>query len=189
MTMSSGIDGSGLRLTAWNHVRAVLLLPAMNTLFIPALLLALFRDARLGSASGILEAAAIGFALPLIGAGLWLVVRAISLFVNRGRGTLAPWDPTATLITSDIYRFSRNPMKAGLFLVLIGESILLRSTAVAIWALAFIAVNVAYIRCFEEPGLRRRFGEAYEEYCRQAPRWLRLRAAAAADVALIERAS
>lgn len=172
--MAAGIDGSGRAWTPWNHVRAILLLPFMNTVGIPAIILATFRDFRIGSGSATTESLIAATALPFLTAGLALVVRSISLFVKYGHGTLAPWDPTAVLITRDVYRYSRNPMKSGLFLVLIGETILLRSTALSIWALAFMAANVIYIIVSEEPGLRERFGEEYARYCRSVPRWFRL---------------
>jgi protein-S-isoprenylcysteine O-methyltransferase Ste14 len=65
-------------------------------------------------------------------------------------------------------------MKSGLFLVLIGESLLFLSPALAVWAACFIVANVIYIRLVEEPGLRKRFGAAYDAYCRDVPRWLGL---------------
>ena len=171
--MPDGIDGSNRTVSPVEHARAVLLLPFMNTIVVPSLLLAIFRDARLGPAAVGIETALIAVAVPLLAVGFAIVVRAIALFVRRGRGTLAPWNPTATLITDDLYRVSRNPMKAGLFLVLTGEALLFRSPALAIWAAAFIAVNVVYIRCWEEAGLRARFGEEYAAYCRRVPRWFR----------------
>ena len=98
--------------------------------------------------------------------------RSIALFVRIGRGTLAPWDPTRVLITADVYRLSRNPMKSGLFLVLLGECLVSGSRALMVWAGAFFIANVIYIRRFEEPGLERRFGAAYAAYRAQVPRWL-----------------
>ncbi len=170
--MDGSIDRGGRRLTAWNHVRAVLLLPAMNTIFIPTVLLMLFRDARVGPGVTSGDWVAMALSPLLLASGLMLVIRTISLFVARGRGTLAPWDPTEVLITDDVYQFSRNPMKAGLFLVLIGECLLLRSVALTVWACCFITANVIYIRSFEEKGLEKRFGDVYRAYCRRVPRWL-----------------
>ena len=156
----------------WNHVRAVVLLPLMNTVIIPGTLLLLVRDFRLGGGYLLEDLIAFALAAPLFAAGLFLAIRAIWLFIHRGRGTLAPWDPTRVLIAEDIYRFSRNPMKAGLFLILLGECILLRSEAQLIWTACFIIANVIYIRVFEERGLQARFGPAYDEYCNQVPRWI-----------------
>lgn len=169
--MSISTDSKARVVTAWNHVRAILMLPAMNTILIPALLVWQLDDVgslqlgQLGNAAQLLS-------ITFLCAGAALVVRAIQLFVRKGEGTLAPWDPTQQLITTGIYRFSRNPMKSGLFLILIGETLLLQSFALAVWTGAFIAANVCYIRWSEEPGLRKRFGQDYDAYCRRVPRWL-----------------
>jgi len=173
----------------WNHARAVLLLPFMNTVVIPAVLLLSFRDARIGDSPFGIELALISAAAALVTGGLTLVTRSIALFIRLGRGTLAPWDPTRVLITDGVYRYSRNPMKAGLFLILIGECCLLRSTALTVWAASFMLANVLYIRWFEEKGLRARFGQPYEDYCRRVPRWLSLRATRAPLPESLERFS
>ena len=110
----------GRGLLAISLAGAVLLLPFTNTVLIPGLLLLAVRDQWFAGGSLTLAFAVPG--LLLIAAGLALVARSISLFVRIGRGTLAPWDPTRVLITTDVYRLSRNPMKSGLFLVLLGES-------------------------------------------------------------------
>lgn len=167
---------------AWRHVRAVLLLPFMNTVLIPGVILVLAGDQRVPGDGLALTAAALG--LLLIAAGLALVARSIALFVRIGRGTLAPWDPTRVLIKTDVYRLSRNPMKSGLFLVLVGECLASGSRALMLWAAAFIVANVVYIRCFEEPGLARRFGAAYADYREQVPRWLGLKSLRRAPRAL-----
>jgi protein-S-isoprenylcysteine O-methyltransferase Ste14 len=155
--------------TAWRHARAIALLPLMNTVLIPSGLLVL-RPATLPAASmGQVATALLGATLIVMGAAL--VAHCIGLFVRLGRGTLAPWDPTCELVSAGAYRFSRNPMKAGLFLVLAGEALLTQSTAVAAWFACFVVVNVVYIRWHEEPGLERRFGERYRAYRARVPRW------------------
>ena len=161
------------RVPAWRHVRAVLLLPFMNTVLIPGLLLLVAGNRGIAGDSLTLTIVVVG--LLLAAAGLALVARSIALFVRLGRGTLAPWDPTRMLITTDVYRLSRNPMKSGLFLVLIGECLVSGSRALMVWAGAFIVANVIYIRWFEERGLERRFGARYADYRERVPRWLGLR--------------
>jgi protein-S-isoprenylcysteine O-methyltransferase Ste14 len=63
-------------------------------------------------------------------------------------------------------------MIGGVLLVLVGEAALLGSLGVLVWAGVFFAMNAAWFRLGEEPGLRRRFGEEYEEYARRTPRWI-----------------
>ena len=106
---------------------------------------------------------AIGFAL--FASSIWL-------FATVGRGTLAPWDPTERLVVRGPYRYVRNPMLSGVLLMLAATSIAFGSALLAGWTLFFFALNTVYFIRSEEPGLRRRFGDSYEVYCRNVPRWL-----------------
>jgi protein-S-isoprenylcysteine O-methyltransferase Ste14 len=63
-------------------------------------------------------------------------------------------------------------MISGVLFVLLGEAAVLGSAGLLIWAAAFLAANAVYMPLFEEPGLRRRFGEDYETYAANVPRWL-----------------
>jgi protein-S-isoprenylcysteine O-methyltransferase Ste14 len=157
------------RVTAWRHALAIVLLPLMNTVVIPSLLLVRWPGAALAADLSTLLRICAGAMLATGGAAL--VAHSIGLFVRLGRGTLAPWDPTQELVAAGAYRYSRNPMKAGLFLVLAGEALLTASPAIAIWLAVFAIANVVYIRVHEEPGLERRFGEQYRRYCARVPRW------------------
>jgi protein-S-isoprenylcysteine O-methyltransferase Ste14 len=146
------------------------LLPFMNTVVIPCLLVTLFPPA-LPSAWNATTVAVTAGGAALFTGGATLVAHSIRLFMRFGRGTLAPWDPTHELVSVGAYRFSRNPMKGGLFIVLAGEALVTRSAALLVWFVCFAAVNGLYIRLHEEPGLHRRFGERYRDYCARVPRW------------------
>jgi protein-S-isoprenylcysteine O-methyltransferase Ste14 len=162
------MTGAG-EVTAWRHARAIALLPFVSTVVMPGALLTLWPrpwDAPSAAKAALLTAGA-GLAL----GGVWLAVHSIALFMRLGHGTLAPWDPTRQLVGEGAYRYSRNPMKAGLFLVLAGEALMTRSTALLVWLACFALVNVVYIRLHEEPGLRARFGAEYRDYCARVPRW------------------
>jgi protein-S-isoprenylcysteine O-methyltransferase Ste14 len=108
----------------------------------------------------------------LIGIGLALVVWTVTLFTKVGRGTLAPWDPTSRLVVRGPYRYVRNPMITGVGTILAGQALLFRSWGIAVELAVFGLVNAIYFPLVEEPGLRRRFGAEYEEYCSRVPRWL-----------------
>ena len=155
---------------SWRHLRAIALLPFMNTVAIPSVLLTVWPVAASRSASSASIATTVAGVL-LMGLGIVLAIHCIALFVRHGRGTLAPWDPTRELVGAGAYRYSRNPMKVGLFLILAGESLWLRSSVLTWWFACFVVVNVVYIRLHEEPGLRARFGEQYRRYCERVPRW------------------
>jgi protein-S-isoprenylcysteine O-methyltransferase Ste14 len=107
-----------------------------------------------------------------IAAGLRLAGQTILLFRTVGEGTLAPWDPTRRLVLRGPYRRVRNPMITGVGLILLGEALVLGSPPILAELGVFALANATYIPLVEEPGLVRRFGEEYEEYRRNVPRWL-----------------
>lgn len=93
-------------------------------------------------------------------------------FGSRGRGTPAPYDPPRELVTAGLYRFSRNPMYVGIVGLLLGESAVFRSVALAVYA-AIIAIGFHLrVVLYEEPTLRGLFGERFERYKAATPRWL-----------------
>jgi protein-S-isoprenylcysteine O-methyltransferase Ste14 len=163
--------GATRAVTLWRHLRAIALLPFMNTVVIPAAIL-LVANRSVVFPYDRTTAAALTLGSVAAAAAVALAAHSIRLFVVEGRGTLAPWDPTAALVTRGAYRYMRNPMKTGLFLILLGEAVMLRSLPLLAWFAVFAAANVAYIRLFEERGLHKRFGAAYERYCARVPRWL-----------------
>jgi len=165
------------------HARAIGLLPGVVAVVVPAVIL--WRT----------EAVSVGWGLPpalallpvllgvaLIAVGLALVVWTIRLFAVVGRGTLAPWDPTARLVVDGPYSHVRNPMITGVAAILAGEAALLGSAPLAAWLASVVVVNALYLPLVEEAGLRRRYGDEYELYRANVPRWLpRLRPWSAAD--------
>ncbi|HUB18968.1 MAG TPA: isoprenylcysteine carboxylmethyltransferase family protein [Acidobacteriaceae bacterium] len=76
------------------------------------------------------------------------------------------------VVRSGFYRWSRNPMYAGVLAAIAGQVVVYRSERIAVYlviaALAFHGVVVF----LEEPHLARVRGPAYDEYRRRVPRWL-----------------
>ena len=156
------------------HLRAELLLPGMVTLVIPA---AIVYFTGLGTLDLWQEAPAARFIFPILGVlfiigGICLMVVTIRLFLAVGKGTIVPWNPIQRLIVQGIYRHVRNPMISGGICILFGEAILAASLPLIGWFLSFVVVNAVYIPLVEEPGLVKRFGEDYETYRRNVPRWI-----------------
>ena len=104
--------------------------------------------------------------------GLYIMTLTISLFIRIGKGTLAPWSPTKKLVISGIYGHLRNPMISGVLMVLTGESIAILSLNIFIWTVIFYILNNFYFVFYEEPNLKKRFGNEYQEYKNNVPRWL-----------------
>ncbi|MEO6929390.1 MAG: isoprenylcysteine carboxylmethyltransferase family protein [Casimicrobiaceae bacterium] len=97
-----------------------------------------------------------------------------ALAFRRARTTTSPLKPsTATsLVTSGVFRFSRNPMYAGLGVVLLAFAIFLGS----MWALLGPVAFILYMNRFqiepEERALSNLFGSAFGDYQRRVRRWL-----------------
>jgi protein-S-isoprenylcysteine O-methyltransferase Ste14 len=105
----------------------------------------------------------------LVVTGLSLMARTIGLIGAVGRGTLAPWDPTRRLVVRGA---CVRTMISGVFCVLLGEAVLLGSTAILGWFACFAILNMTFIPLAEEPDLLRRFGEDYRVYRQNVPRWI-----------------
>jgi protein-S-isoprenylcysteine O-methyltransferase Ste14 len=93
-------------------------------------------------------------------------------FAVTGRGTPAPFDPPKELVARGLYQRVRNPMYVGVMSILLGEALLFVSRFMLTYSLiVFVGFNL-FVLIYEEPTLRRKFGESYERYCRAVPRWL-----------------
>ena len=148
------------------------ILPFTVLLIIPAVIL-WATGFRIGWGLGLPWDAVIVLAGALLmGSGLYYLSITIWLFINIGRGTLAPWSPTSKLVVIGPYRHVRNPMISGVLMTLLGESIAFGSIGIFICFLLFFIINHIYFIYSEEPGLARRFGDEYLSYKRNVPRWI-----------------
>ena len=84
--------------------------------------------------------------------------------MRRPSGTAGLADSPRRLVVQGPYRFVRNPMISGVIFLLFGEALVLVSRPHAVWAVAFLVLNLIYIPLVEEPQLERRFGDSYREY-------------------------
>lgn len=153
----------------WRHAFAVLVFPVTVVVIVPTWIARRTSLAiTLPGTSGQWVVFGLGLAALIIGAVLF--ASCLTHFAREGEGTLAPWDPPARLVTGGPYAHVRNPMITGVVFLLIAEGLLFRSPPHLSWAGAFVLVNAVYIPLFEEPALRKRFGDEYEEYARHVPR-------------------
>lgn len=154
-----------IRSLLWRNALFTLLQPGVVAVLIP-----------LWIAHGLPSAAewslAQGSGLIVFASGGIITLSCIFRFASEGKGTLSPADPTRRLVIHGLYRYSRNPMYVGVFLMLLGDGLLLQRRGVWIYAvITFVVINV-FVVGFEEPRLRRDFGEEYNQYCRKVRRWL-----------------
>jgi protein-S-isoprenylcysteine O-methyltransferase Ste14 len=156
--------------TLLRHLLSIALLPFTVAVVVPIWIARrYFISLHLGGS--IAEIALQLLGISVLAVGLMLFVASLRRFATEGKGTLAPWDPPRALVLRGPYRFVRNPMISGVIFVLFGEGLLLLSLPHAIWAAAFLLLNLLYIPVFEEPQLEQRFGDAYREYRRHVRRF------------------
>ena len=114
--------------------------------------------------------------LPIIGvvlivAGVGVLLHAFLRFVVEGVGTPAPVAPTRQLVVGGLYRYVRNPMYLAVAATIVGQGLVLGRLVLVAYAVVFAVAVVAFVRWYEEPTLRRQFGDQYEEYRRAVPGW------------------
>ncbi len=112
-------------------------------------------------------------ALLFVAAGLLFAVPGVAAFV-RARTTLHPMRPEGAtrLVTSGVYRASRNPMYLGLLLLLGAWAVHLGAVSAIAGLPAFMADMTRFQIVPEERALTARFGEDFAAYCASVRRWL-----------------
>ncbi len=96
------------------------------------------------------------------------------LAFRRAKTTIDPRKPdqTQALVTTGVYRWTRNPMYVGLTALLAAWAVYLGSMV----ALALLVAFVLYLSRFqiapEERALHLLFGDDFEQYCARVRRWL-----------------
>lgn len=103
--------------------------------------------------------------------GMAILLGTVVSFYRRGKGTLAPWDPPRHLVVQDLYRFNRNPMYLGVILIVAGWAIVTGGIWNVLYAMILPLIFHLRVVRYEEPQMRRLFGEEWEAYRQRVPRW------------------
>lgn len=111
-------------------------------------------------------------AVPLWLAGWTVIVWCCRDFTVRGRGTPNPLDPPRALVVSGSYHYVRNPIYLGAVAILAGYVFWSPSPPILLMPPIGLLASVSFVHFYEEPHLRKTFGAAYEQYCRQVPGWI-----------------
>lgn len=106
-------------------------------------------------------------------AGVAVGIAGVGSF-HRAATTVNPIQPesASSLVTSGVYRITRNPMYLGLVLVLLGWAAWLAHPLALVIAPLFMAYMSRFQIQPEERALRAKFGDAFEIYTRSTRRWL-----------------
>lgn len=103
--------------------------------------------------------------------GILLYLHTAFQFGTEGKGTPSPTDEPENLVTGGIYAYSRNPMYVGVLMVIFGQAFRRRSVAILWWAAGMWIGFHNRIIGYEEPHLLEKYGDTYEQYREDVPRW------------------
>ncbi|MHB8633092.1 MAG: methyltransferase family protein [Thermoplasmatota archaeon] len=118
---------------------------------------------------------------PVAGSALLLLGVVVEVLATRalwktGGGTPNPTHPTASLVASGPYAWSRNPLYLGRLAMLAGLALVEGSLGTLATAVALALALQLVLVPREEARLRARFGAAYEAYAHRTRRWFGRRA-------------
>jgi protein-S-isoprenylcysteine O-methyltransferase Ste14 len=109
--------------------------------------------------------------VPVIVLGVWLAVRADALFKRLGT-EVKPFRPSALVVESDLYRFSRHPMYLGFMLLLGGIAVLAGTLLPLITVGVMLAIFTVRFVLPEERHMEEQFGQPYRDYKSRVRMWL-----------------
>lgn len=112
------------------------------------------------------------FAFPLWLIGAVIVLWCFADFTFKGHGTPNPVNPPKELVTTGMYRYVRNPIYAATLAILLGHFLWFKTIWMLAYAVAVFLFFHLFVTLYEEPRLTKKFGAAYEKYCKSVPRWI-----------------
>lgn len=108
---------------------------------------------------------------PIIAGAVLLVMSAFRLF-QRAKTPVPTYRTPTALLTSGVYRFTRNPIYLSMVLLMIGLAVTLDN----VWLLALAAIFQQIMRwgviAREEPFLEAKFGDDYRAFKQRTRRWI-----------------
>jgi protein-S-isoprenylcysteine O-methyltransferase Ste14 len=111
-------------------------------------------------------------ALPLWLGGAVILLWSFWNFVHEGDGTPAPADPPKELVVVGFYRYVRNPMYFGIFMMLGGYFLWFGYWSLLIYVVIVSVIIHLFVVLYEEPTLRKKFGASYDVYLECVSRWI-----------------
>lgn len=110
--------------------------------------------------------------IPMMSIGIAITAWSVFHFL-KVNGTPVPFNPPPLLVESGPYRYARNPMLTGVFLLLFGIGFAIKSLSlVFIFTPLYVLANLWELKEIEEPELLRRLGEDYLAYRERTPMFI-----------------
>ena len=113
----------------------------------------------------------IAVAVVVAGVGLAVMGGAIGLFRRTGQDP-KPWKSTPEIISTGVYRITRNPMYVGMALLQIAIGVGLENWWIIVLVPAALAIVHATAVRHEEAYLERKFGDEFTRYQATVRRWI-----------------
>jgi protein-S-isoprenylcysteine O-methyltransferase Ste14 len=110
--------------------------------------------------------------LLILAVSLLVLLEAFARFALQGIGTPAPVLPPRHLVVSGFYRYVRNPMYVAVLGAILGQSMIFGNLMLLLYAAFGWLVSHLFVVTYEEPTLRRTFGDEYDAYRANVPRWI-----------------
>lgn len=112
----------------------------------------------------------------LVGGALFVVGALVTIAASRQfaavRTNINTFLEPDKLVTSGLFRFSRNPMYLGFLITLAGGAVAANSAYAFLPVALFFAASQLWYIPYEERMATAVFGDSYAEYCRKVRRWI-----------------
>ena len=144
-----------------------------------AILFSSFLDKKIGLRPFIPSPFHYYLSIPFFALGAFWITWSLTYLIRIGRGHplsepgMEIQPKTTTLVTTGPYRYTRNPMVLGYWLLLFAVSIILNSTSfLFILFPCLLIYSYLYTMLVEEPWTAKRFGSDYADYKKRTPRFI-----------------
>jgi protein-S-isoprenylcysteine O-methyltransferase Ste14 len=118
------------------------------------------------------EALRLPVSIPVMAVGIAVTAWSAFHFL-KVKGTPVPFNPPPKVVKTGPYRYARNPMLTGVFLLLFGIGLAVNSVSlVFLFTPLFVLINVWELKAIEEPELVRRLGDEYITYRTHTPMFI-----------------
>jgi protein-S-isoprenylcysteine O-methyltransferase Ste14 len=117
----------------------------------------------------------LGFAIAIACGAFGVTVAGLGMRAFRkAKTTINPVNPeqASSVVTSGIYRYTRNPMYVGLTAALVSLAIGLSAPWTLLGAVGFVLFTRRFQIIPEERVMSLKFGQEYDQYRRRVRRWL-----------------
>ena len=93
-------------------------------------------------------------------------------FIIVGKGTPAPFDAPKEFVSVGLYKFVRNPMYIGIFIMFEGFAFVNLSVFMILFPFLWLLIVHLFIIYYEEKKLGNLFGQSYYNYKNNTNRWI-----------------